>query len=414
MMEHDTYQSLIQAATEEASSNFSSLFPALIYHQAGRRFIVTSFPIKILVDKVRLDTLRKGDDPDEHINRPLMPDHVSAIKQYLLTQDDYILPSITLSVRHDLRVHVMKGPYSIKLGQVVLPLGLTFAVTDGQHRIKALEEALRQKPELAEDGIAVTIVPEVDIDRVHQDFVDCAQVKPIPPALLTLFNQRDLLARMSRQVVEQVRVFKGRIEKVGKTVGKHSINLFTMNQVRAGIAELITGDSMQAGQQLKKNVEERLLKEGATDYYREAILRFYGWFTEANKQWADVADAASDPTRDLIDATDLRQRYVHFTATGLLIIGRVGYSILKLDPDLQKDYVTALAQIDWTRHSELWQGNIVQSNGKILTMRVPVETAIAKVKQAIDLDLTERDLKRLADIGSECEAEEQFAGVSSA
>src|SRR5437016_4788700 len=87
LMEHESYEALVRVAQEEASSTYSQTVPALIYRQAGRQLIVTSFPLPLLVDKVRLDTLRKGEDPDEHINRPLMPDHVRAIEKYLLTQE---------------------------------------------------------------------------------------------------------------------------------------------------------------------------------------------------------------------------------------------------------------------------------------------------------------------------------------
>lgn len=395
LVEHDKYEDLVRAAQEEAAATYSTPIPALIYRQAGRQFIVTSFPIPLLVDRVKLDTMKKGDDPDEHINRPLMLDHVRSIAEYLTTQPEYILPGITLSIQQPLKCHVLKGSYSVKLGQVILPLGIRFDVTDGQHRIKALEQALRTNRQLAEDGIAVTIVPEVEIDKIHQDFVDCAQVKPIPAALLTVFNQRDPLARLARYIVDSVPVFNGRIEKAGKTVGKNSINLFTMNQIRAGVAEMLTGDSMVGGPQLKRAVEERLHDEPSINYHHQSVLRFYLQYTEANPQWKKLSTLKADPARDKIDASELRQKFVHFTATGLQIIGRVGYSIMKFDEGDQSDYITGLGAINWSRNNPLWDGNVVQTSGKIVTQRAPVEIAIAKVKQELGLPLTERDAKRL-------------------
>jgi DNA sulfur modification protein DndB len=395
MIEHNKYEELIKAAAEEASATFSSFLPALFYHQGGRLFIVTSFPLNFLTNRVKLDSAKKGEDPNEHINRPLMPDHVRAISDYLKTQSSYILPGITLSIRQSLRCHVMAGAYPIKLGQLILPEGIQFDVTDGQHRIKALEEAIGAKPEMAKDGIAVTIVPEVDIDRIHQDFVDCAQVKPIPAALLTVFNQRDPLARFTRQIVEQLPVFKGRIEKSGKTVGKNSINLFTMNQIRAGVAELLTGDSIVASAQLKKAVDERLIDDVSIQHHQTAVLNFFQWFSEANPQWKSVAKEAGDSAKDRIDAADFRQKYVHFTATGLLIIGRVGHAILKLQSEEQRGYVEALAQINWSRNDGFWRGNVVLSNDKIVGVRAAAELAIAKIKQKLGLELTHRDSRRL-------------------
>jgi DNA sulfur modification protein DndB len=211
--------------------------------------------------------------------------------------------------------------------------------------------------------------------------------------LLTVFNNRDPLARLSREIVEQVPVFHGRIEKAGKTVGKHSINLFTMNQVRAAVAEFLTGDSMMAAPQLKKAVAERLRDSESIQYRRDSILQFFRWFTNANANWSAVANS-SDPSRDTIDAAELRQRHLHFTATGLVIIGRVANSILKLPLGDQEPLVQALGRLDWSREGQLWQGNVV-AEGKVATNRPPVETAVAKVKQAIGLELTERDRSRL-------------------
>jgi len=409
IISHEKYEDLVRAAQEEAASTYSQAIPALLYRQGGRQFIVTSFPLPLLVDRVKLDTMKKGDDPDEHINRPLMPDHVRAITEYLANQPEYILPGITLSIRKPLKCHVLRGFYAVQLAQVILPLGIVFDVTDGQHRIKALEEALRQKRELAEDGIAVTIVPEVEIEKIHQDFVDCAQVKPIPAALLTVFNLRDPLARLARTVVERVPVFTGRIEKTGTTVGKNSINLFTMNQIRAGVAELLTGDSMMAKAQLKKAVEERLKDEPTINYHQQSILRFYDLFTEANPEWRRLASLKADPAKDMVDASDLRQKYIHFTATGLQIIGRAGYSIMKLAEGKQGDFVTALGKLNWSRNNEFWQGNVIQTSGKIVTQRAPVEIAIAKVKQQLGLELTERDRHRLEEAKhGVIETEEEF------
>jgi DNA sulfur modification protein DndB len=393
---HASFEDAMRAASQEAAATMSQPVASVIYQQGGRQFIVTSFPLGFLVERVKLDTMRRGDDPDEHINRPLMRDHVRAIVRYLTEQPDYILPAVTLSMREPLRCHVPRAQSPVKLGFAVLPVSVRFDVTDGQHRIKALEEALHAKPGLADDAIAVTIAQEARIDKVHQDFVDCAQVKPIPPALLTAFNLRDPLARLTREIIGEVRVFRGRIEKAGRTVGKSSINLFTMNQVRAGLAELLTGDSMQAATQLRRAVEERIPDEGMARQRQEAFVRFFEWFTDANSQWSEVAQSGEDPARDKIDSATLRQRYVHFTATGLLITGRVGHHILKLDEQSQPRLVRALAQLDWSRRGKLWEGNVATPDGKVVTSRLPVETAIAKVKETLGMALSEKDTAKLA------------------
>jgi len=393
--EYDTYEQAANAAAQEAAATMSTLLPAIMYQQGGRPFLATSFSLPYLCDRVRLDTLKKGEDPDEHINRPLIPEHVRGIVNYLSGEADYILPAITLTVREQLHMHLPRVTSAIRLGIVVLPVSVEFQVSDGQHRIAALRESRRARPSFGNDGIAVTILHENNIDRIHQDFVDCAQVKPIPASLLTAFNQRDPLAKLSREIAEQVHVFKGRIEKVAKTVGKNSINIFTMNQIRIGLAELLTGDSFQASAQLQKAVSERIAAERDFKFHSASILRFFRLFTASNPQWLEVADTGAEPARDRVDIREYRQDYVHFSATGLTIMGRVGFSILKLGEEEQEPFITKLAELDWSRKSPLWTGTILDKDGRMGTSRIPVERAIARVKKTIGLPLTHRDEARL-------------------
>lgn len=71
----------------------------------------------------------------------------------------------------------------------------------------------------------VTIVVEPDIEQAHQDFADAAQTKAIPPSLLTLYNKEDDLSHLTVEITENVALFHGRVEKVGKTVSKRPFSL---------------------------------------------------------------------------------------------------------------------------------------------------------------------------------------------
>src|SRR6185436_6700601 len=301
IVEHPTWEAAVAAAGSEAATTMASAAPVILYKQSSRQFLVASFPLPFIADRVKIDNLKKGEDPDAHYNRPLIPEHIRAIEEYLVDQENYILPPLTLCVEDALTVHVPKSSSTVKTGIVVLPHTLQFIVTDGQHRIKGIQQAFKRNQNLAQDAIGVTIVNEVEMDKVHQDFVDCAQTKAISPALLTAFNVRDPLARVVREVAKEVVVFKDRIEKVATTVGKNSVNLFTMNQLRQGVAELLVGDSTPGQGQLRRDVIERIPDDAMMEHHLKRICEFYRKFAAANAQWTQIVLAADRPAEDLVD-----------------------------------------------------------------------------------------------------------------
>jgi DGQHR domain-containing protein len=394
IVEHPTWEAAVAAAGSEAATTMASSAPVILYQQSSRQFLVASFPLPFIADRVKIDNLKKGEDPDAHYNRPLIPEHIRAIEEYLVGQANYILPPLTLCVEDALTVHVPKSSSTVKTGIVVLPHTLQFIVTDGQHRIKGIQQAFKRNQNLAKDAIGVTIVNEGEMDKVHQDFVDCAQTKAISPALLTAFNVRDPLARLVREVAKEVVVFRDRIEKVATTVGKNSVNLFTMNQLRQGVAELLVGDSTPGQGQLRRDVIERIPDDAMMEHHLKRICDFYRNFAAANAQWAQILLAVERPAEDLVDTKTLRETYLHFNATGLVIISRVGHYILQQDPANQIQHLEALASLDWMRSAEMWAGNVISDDGKLITQNSPVGAAVVKVKRAIGLDLTAAETKR--------------------
>src|SRR5438045_7001022 len=96
--EFDTFDEAQTAAAKEAQATTSLPVPGVLYRQSERYMISTSLPMGFLVNLVRPDSLKKGEDPSDKRNRPLMTDHVRSIREYLASAENYILPPITLNV----------------------------------------------------------------------------------------------------------------------------------------------------------------------------------------------------------------------------------------------------------------------------------------------------------------------------
>ena len=293
-----------------------------------------------------------------------------------------------------LQIFAFRTPGQTKPCVFVLPFDTHLYITDGQHRLEALRRAVESRPDLLSDSVGVTIIEEADIEKVHQDFFDAAQVKPLAQALLVEYDGREPVNRLAKVIANRATIFSGRIERIG-SVGKNSLMLFTNNQVKQAILQLVVGDWSLYGDALQKQAEEAITP--AASLWRDKILAFFDEFTRANAQWYEVAHRplSSGMTTDI---PSFRENFLHFTGGGLLVLSGVGHAILNLDhqPDgqlseEQEQRIQDLAQLDWSRDSRLWAGSIVGAPGKVTPHKSNVVLAVARTKARIGLPLTAKE-----------------------
>jgi len=253
--EFGTMQEAFNAAAEAAVASFGRPVSGIQYMQAGRRFISTSLPIRMLLAMARRDSAGKKDEPATHRNRPLNSGHVRDIVAYLSNVPKYLMPPIMLNAAQPLQTFVYGLSGATRPCVFVLPPDEYLYVTDGQHRLEALRQAIAQKPELEHDAVGVTVIEEADIDKVHQDFYDAAQVMPLAKALLVEYDGRAPVNWVTREVTQGARIFRGRVEKIGN-VGKNSMKLFTLNQIKQGVLQLVVGDWFLYAEAMQRQAEQ--------------------------------------------------------------------------------------------------------------------------------------------------------------
>ena len=188
---------------------------------------------------------------------------------------EYLVPPIILNAAQPLQTFVYRGSAATRPCVFVLPPEEYLYVTDGQHRLEALRQAMTQRPELEHDAVGVTIIEEADIDKVHQDFFDAAQVKPLAKAPLVEYDGRELVNWLAREVSNAAHVFKGRVERIGN-VGKNSLMLFTTNQVKQGVLQLVVGDWSLYGDAMQKQAEQAV--DPAKNLWKERLIDFFNLF----------------------------------------------------------------------------------------------------------------------------------------
>lgn len=376
-------------AFADASTSGARVFYCHIYEQGERTHLTFSLAFNLLLELVQLNVPDSTKDnkanAEEFVNRPIMSSHVEEIKKYLLETDKYILPPFTFNTDTPIKVFAF-GSGSIKVGYAVIPSNLKLYVTDGQHRIKAIKEAIKHRPSLKDDGATVLVVHEKDLDQIHQDFADCAKTKPISPALITAFDVGDVLARLTRELAKESDLFKRRIDQTSRTVGKAPKYLFTMNQLRVCTAELLFGSSRKQvvkSRSAKLNGNEKKIRE-----YLEIAKYFYLEFAKNNLVWMELLPSE---WVKFINLYDLRKARIDFSTVGFQIISRLGHHALfskNLTAEERQKLIKAIAELDYSREAQLWQGSVLiedkDGDKKIVTNIDAIEKAFRDAAKAIE------------------------------
>lgn len=398
LITHPTFEQAQSAAYLESTSTGGFTFPIIIAKQGQRMFLSGALPIKFIEHRLIPRPASKGAsiaDAKSATNRPIESKHAQDIAKYLIEniEGKYIIPSLTLNVQESVNVYTISSGGNFKLGFLSMPIGVTFSITDGQHRMRGLLEAIialeKTNPisasQLRDDSLSVMIMCEHDISQIHQDFADCSKTKALPPSLLSVFDTRNPANRILADVVGKCPLFTGKIDSTSKTLSKKSLALFLANQVRQLIKHLLVRGN-PADAEFEKRAHEHLGDKSQYNLYLENYVAFINRVTEAIPVLREIAkiDPESSTKKNLIPK--LRDEdWVCLTATGMNVLGIIGHDLLTHEVEDWEVFVDRLGEVDWKKSAPIWDGTIIQG-GRIVTQTSPVRKAAMRVMSAIGLN----------------------------
>jgi DNA sulfur modification protein DndB len=374
----DTERDALDQATRSAATSGARLFICHVYEQGNRTHLAFSLSLKLLLEIAKLnsaDGKKNKSNAEEMMNRPLMQPHVKDIAKYLVNTDAYILPPFIFNSNTPIKVFAF-GSGSVKFGYAIISSDILLYVTDGQHRLKAIEKAVIERPELNNDSVTVLVVQEEDLEQIHQDFADCSKNKPIPPALRASFDVSDFLSKITRDLTKELDIFTGRIDKISSTVGKDPNYIFTMSQLRIGVSEFLFGTSNKSFDSftVENREEYRTFLDKAKFFYLE--------FARSNTTWSLLFQPRSQ-ANNLLNFYNLRQERIDFNSVGFIVISRIGYLIFSDNSFTNEQsmiLIKALASLDYRRTCILWENSLVIDDGKggkkIIAQRAAIDKAI--------------------------------------
>lgn len=319
-------------SSRDLSESFSYIFSALRGFQAGREYFVAMCPLKLipkifLFDEEELPSELKA---QRSLNRARIPE----ISQYVIENPkEYVFSAITASIDGEVCFQPLENGGN--LGQLVVPMTAKFIINDGQHRRAAIEEALKERPELGDETISVVFFLDTGLLRSQQMFADLNKhaVRPTK-SLGILYDHRDQLSQLARRLMMDVPVFKGLTETGKTTISNRSIKLFTLSSIYQGTRALLNKP-----------------KHGKLSGQEESL---------ATEFWTEVGKLISEwqlAQERKVSAAELRRDFIHAHGIALHALGIAGSALIATEPKRWKDRLKTLAKVDWLRsNTKVWEG----------------------------------------------------------
>jgi len=337
-------------------------FPAVRGIQAGREYYVAMCPLSI-VHKLFLFT-DAGLEPELRAQRQLNRGRLPELIRYLVdNKDSYVFSAITASIDGEVNFTPAGSGEVDQIGVLRVPMAARIIINDGQHRQAAIQSALAEAPELADETIAVVLFHDRGLERCQQMFADLNRYAVRPSrSLSVLYDHRDDQALLAKLVLSQLPELAALVEMEKSSLSPRSKPLFTLSALYTATATLLAdleGDGSEARAAI------------ATDFWRRV--------SEQIPQWREVREG-------VMTSGAVRDAFIHSHGVVLHALGRVGNALLK-GKGKGLDRLTRLQNIDWRRDARIWDGRAVVA-GRISKTHQSVILTGNIIKRALGLDLT--------------------------
>ena len=348
-------------------------FDAIRGTQAKREFYVAMCPLKIIP---KLFIFNDYEIPPElRAQRIMKESRIPAIKNYILNNpDDYTFSSLTASVDGIMKfIPAASLGEDGKLGRLYINMDSRLLINDGQHRRKAIEEALKENPDLGHEMISVVFFQDAGLKRSQQMFSDLNKnaVKPTK-SLNILYDHRDLFSKFIVNLAGDIDIFENRVEMEKTTISNRSTNAFTLNGLADASLRLI---GLRKSRKPSED-EKKLIKD-----YWETVSKNI-------PEWQLLIQGKTT-------SSELRKNFVHTNTNCLNAIGIAGQIIIQEHSDTWKDVLKNLKKVDWSRESSDWEKRLIL-NGQMQKHAAGIDLAANIILQKCGISLSE-DRQKIED-----------------
>lgn len=345
---------------------FTHSFPAVRGVQAGKPCYIAMCPMRLVPTLFQFD----GEEvpPELRAQRTINKSRIPEITSYLVDNpNDYTLSSLTASVNAMVNFEPLSDTgIGQNMGALLIPMDAQILINDGQHRRAAIEQAIKENPELGHDNISVLFFIDEGLHRSQQMFADLNKhaVRP-SDSISTLYDYRDSLSGLARHLSNEVNIFSRMTELEKSSISNRSSKLFTLSSI--------------------KNASKSLLRKGSKDLITEEdtliATAFWSEVTQNMPDWIKAKDKK-------LMTSELREQYIHAHGVMLQAMGIIGADLLSnFESDWEKR-LNQLSTIDWSRQNKDWEGRALV-HGRVSKARTNVLLTGNYIKQHIGIPLND-------------------------
>lgn len=341
-------------------------FTAMRGTQAGKAFFVLLCPLKLVPKLFRFDD--ESVPPELRAQRVLNRSRVPQIARYIADNPtEYILSSLCASVDGEVEFEPVEQTGTMRnIGVLHIGMSCTILINDGQHRRAAIEEAIKERPEIGDESISVVLFADGGLARSQQMFADLNVHATKPTrSIRLLYDHRDELAQLTRDVMQKVPLFREFTDLESTSLSNRAMKLFTFSSLHQAVGQLLDRPRNSPTQ-----ADDLTM---AIAFWEEVVRNMPDWQAVQSRK---------------LHSSDLRRDYVHAHGIALQAIGLAGAQLLVDQPSQWKKKLSGLKQIDWSRsNTELWEGRALHG-GRISKSALTVGLVANVVRQALGLKLS--------------------------
>lgn len=354
-----------------ADLRFGYRFPAIRGVQSGREYFASMCPLRLIPKIFLFDEEEAELSAELRAQRTLNRNRVPEIATYIVeNKGNYVFSALTASIDGEVQFEPVGSDESSMVGMLHVSMSSRFIINDGQHRRAAIEEALKRVPTLGDESIAIVFFVDQGLNRCQQMFADLNRhgVKP-SRSIGVLYDHRDELAVLVRQVAIESEFFKGMVEMEKTNLSPRSRRLFTLSALYQATKDLLEG-----------------LGLGATETVISTAISYWEAVADAIPEWRHVREGK-------MTSGEVRRDFIHSHGIALHALGRVGNQLLRDKKSDWKPVIAKLKKLDWSRsNTKLWEGRAL-SGGHVSKAGQNLVLTTAAIKKFLRMELTPEESK---------------------
>ena len=319
--------------------DYTYKFPVVKGIQAHKPYYIAMVPLKMVSRLFTFD--EEYVSPEFRAQRRLNESRIPVMKKYILNnRDTYVFSALAASIDGEFRFIENEDIHST--GILEISMDAKFLINDGQHRLAAIKEAIKEDESLKDETISVVFYQDQGLKRSQQIFTDLNKhAVKTSNSISELYDGRDQLAVMTKKIVEQVDFLNTYTDKEKDNLGKYSSNLFTLHNFY--IAN-------------KRMIHDRKVTEDDEQF----ILSFWKCVSKHMAQWKELQDRE-------ITKIDLREQYIATQNVVIQALGIIGAYLHEHPRMNMEKKLVKLEKINWKRNAKPWKLRTIAENGKIIT-----------------------------------------------